>query len=77
MHQIRVHAAHAGHFIVGDKIYGPDENCYLNFIETGWTSALQEQLLLNRHALHASGFGWKDQDWVCPLPADMEVFLEA
>ncbi|MGB0153920.1 MAG: RluA family pseudouridine synthase [Verrucomicrobiales bacterium] len=77
MHQIRVHAAHAGHFIVGDKIYGPDENCYLNFIETGWTSALQEQLLLKRQALHASGFGWKDQDWACPLPADMEAFLEA
>jgi 23S rRNA pseudouridine1911/1915/1917 synthase len=25
MHQIRVHAAHAGHAIVGDKLYGPDE----------------------------------------------------
>ena len=25
MHQIRVHLAHVGHPIVGDKIYGPDE----------------------------------------------------
>ena len=33
-HQIRVHLAHAGYPIVGDKIYGPDENCYLEFIET-------------------------------------------
>lgn len=76
MHQIRVHAAHAGHPIVGDKIYGPDEKCYLEFIETGWTSALEEKLLLNRQALHASGFGWKDQDWVSPLPEDMRTFLE-
>jgi len=77
MHQIRVHAAHAGHSIVGDKIYGPDENCYLDFIETGWTSGLEEKLLLNRQALHASGFGWKEQDWECPLPADMRGFFES
>ena len=35
MHQIRVHLSHAGHSVVGDKIYGPDENCYLEFIRTG------------------------------------------
>ena len=29
-----------GHPVVGDKIYGPDEGCYLEFIETGWTPAL-------------------------------------
>ena len=29
LHQIRVHLAHAGHPVVGDKIYGPDQNCYL------------------------------------------------
>ena len=33
----RVHLAHTGHPVVGDKIYGPDEGCYLEFIETGWT----------------------------------------
>jgi 23S rRNA pseudouridine1911/1915/1917 synthase len=64
MHQIRVHAAHAGFSIVGDKIYGPDEHCYLDFIETGWTSALQRKLLMNRQALHASGFGWLNSG--CP-----------
>ncbi len=37
LHQIRVHLAHTGHPVVGDKIYGPDEGCYLEFIDTGWT----------------------------------------
>lgn len=76
MHQIRVHAADAGFSIVGDKIYGPDEQCYLDFIEDGWTPDLQRILLMNRQALHASGFGWKDRDWTCPLPTDMRAFLD-
>ena len=75
MHQIRVHAAHTGHPIVGDKIYGPNERCYLDFIETGWTDDLERQLLLNRQALHASGFGWKEHDWVSPLPEDLRAFF--
>jgi 23S rRNA pseudouridine1911/1915/1917 synthase len=74
MHQIRVHAAHAGHPIVGDKLYGPDERCYLDFIETGWTSDLANRLLLERQALHAASLGWEDRDWQCPLPADLRAF---
>ena len=76
MHQIRVHAAHAGHPIVGDKIYGPDETCYLDFIETGWTDALEKVLLMNRQALHACGLGWREYEWTCDLPADMRDFCE-
>src|SRR3954464_5157687 len=47
-HQIRVHLADAGHPIVGDKIYGPNEQLYLEFIETGWTAKLETELLLPR-----------------------------
>ena len=75
-HQIRVHLATAGHPIVGDKIYGPDELLYLRFIETGWTSELERILLLERHALHATtltvpGTG----EWTSPMPPDLASWL--
>jgi 23S rRNA pseudouridine1911/1915/1917 synthase len=75
-HQIRVHLASLGHPIVGDKIYGPDEHLYLRFIETGWTDELARELLLERHALHASRLRIDDdRDWSSPLPQDMESWI--
>ena len=76
LHQIRVHLAHTGHPVVGDKIYGPDENCYLEFIDTGWTPALARRLLMNRHALHAHRLTFADRTVEAPLPADMTDFLK-
>ncbi len=81
LHQIRVHLAHTGHAVVGDKIYGPDENCYLEFIETGWTPELARLLLLDRHALHAWRLTFEvepgqSQTAEAALPGDMAVFLE-
>lgn len=75
MHQIRVHAAHAGHPLVGDKLYGPDERCYLDFIETGWTEALERVLLLDHQALHAAALAWEDWVWHSPLPPDLARFV--
>ncbi|MBP7140530.1 MAG: RluA family pseudouridine synthase [Opitutaceae bacterium] len=53
-HQIRAHAQWLGHSVVGDKIYGPDPRLFLEFIEHGWTPALEERLWLPRQALHCS-----------------------
>ena len=53
-HQIRAHLSALGCPVVGDKLYGPDEGCYLEFIDTGWTPALAARLLLPRHALHST-----------------------
>ena len=62
-HQIRLHAAHIGHPLVGDKIYGGREGAaYLEFIETGWTPKLEEELLLPRHALHAVVLEFADRN---------------
>lgn len=74
MHQIRVHLHHLGLPIVGDKLYGRDERCYLEFIETGWTPELESRLLLPRQALHSSrlelnipGF---PAFWTAPVPGE-------
>lgn len=78
-HQIRVHLAHAGHPVVGDKIYGPSPDCYLEFIRTGWTPALAHRLHLSRHALHSTEISleWNGTSlcWSCGLPSDMSGFL--
>jgi 23S rRNA pseudouridine1911/1915/1917 synthase len=77
-HQIRVHAAWLGHALVGDKIYGPDARLYLEFIATGWTPALESQLLLRRQALHCETIDLRpagiDQLFKTPLPPDMAGF---
>jgi 23S rRNA pseudouridine1911/1915/1917 synthase len=75
-HQIRVHLSSIGHPIVGDKIYGPDEQLYLRFIETGWTSELECQLLLPRHALHSARLAIEgEREWTSPLPHDLAEFI--
>jgi 23S rRNA pseudouridine1911/1915/1917 synthase len=76
-HQIRVHLASLGHPIVGDKIYGPDESLYLEFIETGWTPNLERQLLLPRHALHSAALEIEGERWISALPPDLTAFVGA
>lgn len=79
LHQVRVHAASMGHALLGDKIYGEDERCYLEFIETGMTEELQRRLGFARHALHASSMTWSDGEgehhYEVGLPRDMKDFL--
>jgi 23S rRNA pseudouridine1911/1915/1917 synthase len=76
-HQIRVHLAHSGHPVVGDKIYGADEGCYLEFIETGWTDSLATRLLLPRHALHSAALILEQPalEWRIGLPGDLAEFV--
>jgi 23S rRNA pseudouridine1911/1915/1917 synthase len=80
MHQIRVHLAHGGHPIVGDKIYSGDGSEYLSWTRTGWTPELEARLLLPRHALHAARLAvpWAGAEvaWESPLAADLQAFVD-
>jgi 23S rRNA pseudouridine1911/1915/1917 synthase len=65
---------------VGDKIYGPDARLFLQFIETGWTPALEKELGMRRQALHAAQiefqFPGAPEAFQAPVPQDMEVFCQ-
>jgi 23S rRNA pseudouridine1911/1915/1917 synthase len=80
-HQIRAHAQWLGHSLVGDKIYGPDARCYLDFIDHGWTEALATKLLLPRQALHCAEIDLRPAGlpdiFRAELPADMREFCVA
>lgn len=80
-HQIRAHAQWLGHSLVGDKIYGPDARLYLDFIDSGWTAALAEKLLLPRQALHCAEIDLRpaglEHVFRAELAADLREFCAA
>ena len=80
-HQIRIHLAHIGHPIVGDKLYGGDEDLYLALVENRLTEIQREKLMLFNHALHAARlqFAWRDKnyDFTTPPETAFTNFMEA
>jgi 23S rRNA pseudouridine1911/1915/1917 synthase len=78
-HQIRIHLAHAGFPIVGDKIYGPSEEYYLAFVERRVPEAAKDRLLLPNHALHAARLWipWQgtEREYIAPPSAVFTSFL--
>jgi 23S rRNA pseudouridine1911/1915/1917 synthase len=52
-HQIRIHLAHAGCPVVGDKLYGPDERLLARAADGELSEDDLRLLELPRHALHA------------------------
>jgi 23S rRNA pseudouridine1911/1915/1917 synthase len=78
-HQIRIHLARLGHPIVGDKIYGGDEDLYLALVENRLTTEQRAQLILEHHALHAAAvrFPWRGQrrEFACAPEPWFQDFL--
>jgi 23S rRNA pseudouridine1911/1915/1917 synthase len=79
-HQIRVHLAHLGAPLVGDKLYGPDEGLLARAADGQLTEEDLRVLELPRHALHARShtvrhcFTGQIHHFVAPLPADLRTF---
>ena len=71
-HQIRIHLAHFGHPIVGDKLYGGDADLYLALVEQRLTTEQRERLILWCHALHAAEvrFQWCGQEVAFRAPPE-------
>jgi len=69
-HQIRIHLAYMGHPIVGDKMYGGDEQLYLSFVKGLLTDEQKTRLMTENHALHAGvlSFSWQgaERRYSCP-----------
>lgn len=76
-HQIRVHLAHAGHPVLGDKLYADGEGHYLEFVKSGWLPAMESALWLPRHALHCGMMALGETSWSAPLAADLAAFRSA
>lgn len=79
-HQIRVHLAHAGFPIVGDKLYAHGDDAFIAFCDKGLTPELAARFVLPRHALHAARIAFPHPtgsvvDASAPLPADMAALV--
>ena len=76
--QIRIHAAFAGHPLVGDKLYHPDEGVFLEYHEKGTTDWVAGMTGHDRLCLHAASIAFTHPETGrpcevrCPMPDDMQ-----
>jgi len=81
LHQIRVHLESIGLPVVGDKMYGLDETCYLDFIKGRKLDTIRERLHFDRSLLHAHIISFlhpRSGDKItitAPMRSDMEFFI--
>lgn len=76
-HQIRIHLAHIGCPIVGDKLYGGDENLYLDFVKDQLTEAQRRRLVLPNQALHAERLSFAWRGGITVFQAESEPWFDA
>jgi 23S rRNA pseudouridine1911/1915/1917 synthase len=80
-HQIRVHLSAVGHPVVGDKIYGKDENLFIKHNARELTAADLELLELPRQALHSHSLDFDHPTQgpmrlESPWPEDLTAFSD-
>ena len=81
--QIRVHLAHIGHPIVGDKIYSLTGDLHEEVLRDGLTPRVREALVLERHALHCESLAFghplasETLTIKAPVPSDLAALISA
>lgn len=81
-HQIRVHMEALGYPLVGDKLYGVEEDVFLRYAEGELTDADRARLRLDRHALHNHKLGFRHPtsgeavEVESPLAADLAALWD-
>ena len=81
-HQIRASLLHLGFPVVGDKLYGVDEQLFLRFQEDRLSATDHARLRLPRQALHAASLRLshpttgKELEFSAPLPSAFQRLLE-
>ncbi len=81
-HQIRVHLSQLGFWIVGDKLYGPDDSLFLASLDRPLTPEEFAILGHTRQALHAASLSlpWGNQgrlQFESPLPNELLKLLDS
>lgn len=80
--QIRIHSAYAGLPLVGDILYDPDEETFLEWFDHGKTEAILNKVGFKRCLLHATRVKFIHPETNklchvhCPMPEDMSSFWD-
>ncbi len=83
--QIRVHLAHIGHSVVGDKLYGKTDAEFLEFIhhvKNGGDPAFEGKAETSRQLLHAGKLTFNHPEtgervsFSDPIPEDMQKYMD-